>query len=154
METNLEIVPFIDKENGLLQIKDYGNLKTKVDSFVKDNSLFLKPTDEQELKLCKKEREDINRALKNVSRLRIDLVNLYVGDFEKKIKDLEKALEKASNEHKEVLDLFKAPKAPEPPKEASNADSNGNCRVIFEGTPEIISQIKFYAQKLGAKLVE
>lgn len=107
IEEKLEIavVPLVDKLSGEVTFQSFDKAVEETKKFVKELSIFVNPAvyDEEEIKLCKKERAKLNSALKAVQTQRKKVTELAVGTFESQCKEIEKILKQASDLHSESI---------------------------------------------------
>ncbi len=148
-ETNLTLVPKIDKGTGMVTLGNFDTLKETCSKFIKDNSVFVHPTiqDPGEIKICKNERTELNKAKKCLTDARLKINSFLMGDFNDKVKELEKMLDTASKEHTEALNNAKEILE-------GKAEQESNAPQVYTITVssldlETIQKVKEYAKKKG-----
>lgn len=142
-ETNkIQLIPLVDKRYGSVSIANLDKAREEVEKVIKDNSTFLDPRDEAEMKLCKKERTELNNKTKELARARLDIVGYLTGDFVEQCKSLEKLLKEASDNHTKAINAVFPPKPPKPKLELACPDEETKQKVLG------------YALSLGCELKE
>lgn len=152
-QMNLTLVPNIDKGTGMVTLGNFDALKETCSKFIKDNSIFVHPTiqDPAEIKICKNERTELNKAKKSISDARIKINSFLMGDFNEKCKELEKMLDTASKEHTESLNNAKEI------LEGKTEQQAGAPQVytiqVSSLDLEVIEKVKEYAKKKGCIVI-
>lgn len=145
-EKKIEIIPVVDKHYGTVTLCNFDKVIDEVEKTIKANSTFTNPTDEQELKLCKEERANLNAKAKGISSARIAVVKYLTGEFQEQCKALEKALKEASDKHTEAIN-----------KSKPQADSGGipsQFMVMLDGMEQSkAKKIIDYIEENGGKIV-
>lgn len=99
-KTNVELVPAKIKINGFDQLKEYVE-----NSVAKANNIVT----EQSLKGDKEQKTELNKKVKKIRRIRIDIQNKILEPyavFADQMKDFEKSLENSSDKMKTQIDFF------------------------------------------------
>lgn len=99
-KTNVELVPAKIKINGFDQLKEYVE-----NSVAKANNIVT----EQSLKGDKEQKTELNKKVKKIRRIRIDIQNKILEPyavFADQMKEFEKSLENSSDKKKTQIDFF------------------------------------------------
>ena len=99
-KTNVELVPAKIKINGFNQLKEYVE-----NSVAKANNIVT----EQSLKGDKEQKTELNKKVKKIRRIRIDIQNKILEPyavFADQMKEFEKSLENSSDKMKTQIDFF------------------------------------------------
>lgn len=148
-KANLQLVA-ITSDNGTIQLNNYDKLVESAKQFVEQLSMFKNPTDEEEVRLCKKERTELNRVKKQLTDTRLTLTDFYMGKFIEQVKELEHIIDVASREHTEALKHIE-----EQQKELLKSDVKPIVKLKIIAPDEATAlKIKKYAQKLGSTVFD
>jgi len=104
----LEIKTIVDEENGNLTIKGgYDNALSTLNLILENYKTPLILTDEDK-KVAKEKRADLNSLLKTIKNERISCVALYTGRFENEVKALEKLIDARQKEFGKAIEDYES----------------------------------------------
>lgn len=148
LENNLVLVPVIEKQTGLVSLKNYEGLLEQVKKFAENNSVFVTFKDEKEMKICKQERTDLNKARDTIKKARLAIVRNLTDEFANQCKTIEKILDEASEAHTKSLNEY------EETSKVNGIDKNEYTLVIKTKDSEAFKKVKAYAVKYGCEVIE
>lgn len=146
LENNLVLVPFIEKQTGLVSLKDYETLLEQVKKFAENNSVFVTFKDEKEMKICKQERADLNKARDTVKKARLAIVRNLTDEFANQCKTIEKILDEASEAHTKSLNEYE--------EKTTEVNQTELTLIIKTKDLEAYKKVKAYATKYGCEVIE
>lgn len=149
-ENNFVLSTLTDKENGSIVLKNYEDLLEKANKFIKDNSLFTEPNFENplEIKACKEERTNLNKAMKTIQSARLAICSSITGTFVEQCMTLEKLCKRASDQHSKAIHAY---------EEINKKDETASSKKIYQATiysldEETLEKVIKYAKKCGCSV--
>lgn len=137
-ERTFELEPVLNDSTGHYVVKDFDNVRKIVSDFIiREVNSVLAITDDVALKSVKALRTDIRKKKDAITKARLNINALLLGDFNAQLKLIEEALDKADKSLKEKVDTY-------------NEETKGK-----DNKPRVITLVvKCYDEKIIEKVKE
>lgn len=144
-ENEYGLVPVIDSSTGKYVLEHYDEVVDACKAFIAQND-FDSIADELDFKDLKAARTEIRSKLDQISRTRIDLNEMLLGEFNTQLKTLEALLKDADNKLKGLKDSWE--------KEHKNTvDKPTVIKITIKSyDAKVINKLKEQALKLGCEV--
>lgn len=147
-EKKFDIVPAFDEESGMYVIKDFELGKSFVELFIKERTENVEITNNVIFGDVKKSRTEIRKRLDSVTKARIKINDMILGQFNTQLKEIETMLKVADNTLKAKVDAY------EKEVKGGNGRPKINTLTIKSYDSKAIEEIEKFAKQFESVSVE